>query len=329
MSEKLYIAGVELERVEREGMTCIYPAERIPLEYLALATDLSSAHADGDIVNIEANPEKYPAQGAYFIESEPQDHEFVTAMGHLVDSRFEALVDGVWNNYRKRQIFDKWGEHLDSGGTIVNGVPHGSLLDIGVFHAIPYVIFGRLGAKFRSGIDISQGINGLGREFNGQKVELARALGWASHKMWFVTPRTDNTEKSEFAQVVPANQIDPQNRVVRADLAQEQRIGGMFITAALSATSFVKNGEVYEMVAPTVGSLRVFDHYRTRVSVVAGKIQGAAQPSYEMSSKLRRLMGNDQALARQGDELSISVTAGQNASVVGSKYAYQGREVSA
>ena len=326
MSENLQIAGVALERVEVEGITYTYPQERIPLEYLALATDLSSAHADGDIVTREANPEKYPAQGAYFLESKPHDHRFVTDTGNLVDSRFEALVDDVWHNYRKRQIFDRWGEHLDSGGTIVNGVPHGSLLDVGVMHAIPYVILGRLGLTFRAGTDISQGINYLGRSFQERKVELARALAWANHKIWFVTPRTKNTEESEFAQVVPADQIiDPQNRVVRADITQEQRIGGMFITAALSATSFVKNGEVYEMVAPTIGSLRTFDHYRTRVSVVAGKIQGAEQPSYEMSSKLRRLKGNDETLARQGDEFSISMTAGQNAAVPGSEYAFQGR----
>jgi hypothetical protein len=257
MSENLHIAGVALERVEIEGITYTYPQQRIPLEYLALATDLSSAHADGDIVTLEANPEKYPAQGAYFLESQPKDYEFVTNMGNLVDSRFEALVNDIWHNHRKRQIFDRVGEHIDSGGTIVNSVPHGSLLDIGVMHAIPYVILDRLGVRFRAGIDISQGITGLGREFNGHKVELASALAWASNKIWFVTPRTKNTDESEFVQVVSADQIiGPQNRVVRADIAREQKVGGMFITAALSATSFVKNGEVHEMVAPTVGSLR-------------------------------------------------------------------------
>jgi hypothetical protein len=325
MSEFLNIAGVELERVEVEGVTYTYPADRMPHEHLALATDLSSAHADGDdIVMLETDPEAYPAQGAYFLASEPRDHEFVTNMGNQVDSRFENMLDRMLEDKQQVKMLDRIAEHLESGGNIVNAVPHGSLLDIGVMHGLAYAALARNEVTFRSGIDISHGITGLGREFGGHKVALATALSWACHKIWFVTPRTENAARSEYSQVVPNSQIDQQNRVARADIAAEQDTGGMLITAALSATSYKLVGDARQLMAPTLGTLKMFVHPRTQLSVTVGEIQSAQQPIYEFNSRLWQLSEDEPVLKAQGDEILETMTADLNATVADSRFVYEG-----
>ena len=323
MSEMITIAGVDLEQVEIEGITYSYPVERIPLDHLELATDLSSAHAEGTIVGLPTDPKAYPAQGAYFLESKPRDADFVINMGNLVDERFEGLLDNIFQDERKLQTLVRFAELLENGENIVNAVPHGSLLDIGVMHGLVYAGLSRLGANFRSGIAISQGVNGLGKEFNGYMVPLSTALSWACNKIWFVTPRTENSEKSEFAQVVPKDQIDQQNRVVRFDSQKEQKDGGMLITVAPSATSYKRlaSGERL-LITPTLGTLKMFAHPNTHVAVAVGAIQYARRPSYELGAELTQLGGDDDAIIRQGDRILRIMTRGLNEMNGGSGFVY-------
>ncbi|HVA10714.1 MAG TPA: hypothetical protein VNG32_00925, partial [Candidatus Dormibacteraeota bacterium] len=225
MVERINIDGVALEREEVAGISYTYPIPRMPTEYIALSTELSSAHAKDKIVRLDTDPDLHPAQGAYFLSGQAQDWKFVANMGEIVDPRFKDMLEGLMQDRQKVKTLQRIGEHLEKGDSVVNAVPHNSLVDIGLMHALAYTGLGRLGYDFRAGIVISQGITGLAREFNGANVPLPTALSWASDKVWLVTPRTENARRSKFSEVVPASQINQQNKVVRADIADEQERG--------------------------------------------------------------------------------------------------------
>ena len=324
MSEQLNIDGVALEREEVAGISYTYPIPRMPNEYIALSTELSSAHADDKIVKLDTNPELHPAQGAYFLAGQAQDWEFVANMGEIVDPRFKNMLESLLQDKQKVKTLQRIGEHLENGDSVVNAVPHSSLMDIGLMHALAYTGLGRLGCDFRAGIVISQGVTGLASEFNGSNVPLPTALSWASDKVWLVTPRTENTRRSKFSEVVPASQINQQNKVVRADIADEQERGGMLITAALSGTSHQEENGIHWLNAPTPGTLRMFARSRTYIAVAFGKIEGSDTPTFGLHEELKQISGDDEVLEADGHELMSIMTDGLNTTVNATDFAYAG-----
>jgi hypothetical protein len=328
MSELSVISGVNLEQVEREGIRYTYPLERVPIEHLVLATELSSAHAIDPIVKLVVNPECYPAQGSYFLSGQPQSPEFITGMGNVIHESFGDMLAGILDNPKKVETLKRMAEHLENGDNIANWVPHGPLLDIGLQQGLVQAGLSSLGASFRSGIVISQGVTGLGLKFNKEldPVPLATALSWASNKVWFVFPRTENAQESEFARVVPAEQIDRWNRVVRADIEAEQDEGGILITVAPSATSYKEgpNGEK-RLVAATPGTVKMFAKPNTYVSQAVGAFLGAEKPSYYRSPELSQLSGAAEELLEQSDAAMQEMTNDLNREVPDSAFDFLGR----
>ena len=100
-------------------------------------------------------------------------------MACLIDPRFEALIDDALADEATVASFHRLGEHLQSGGNVINAVPHGPLLDIGLLHAMAYIALSRLGYAPKMGIVISHGISGRGKRFGDDLVCLADALDWA------------------------------------------------------------------------------------------------------------------------------------------------------
>ncbi|MFI5270563.1 MAG: hypothetical protein ACHQT9_00775 [Candidatus Saccharimonadales bacterium] len=316
MPELYESAGVMLERVEVTDplgtIDYIYPVDRAKIDHIRLAVELSSSHATGDIVPLDADPDRFPAQGSYFMSSTPKPPEFCRLVGKEIDPRFPSILDAVLADPRKEDILKRIGDTLAAGNNVVNAVPHGSLKDIGMLHGIMVLGLAELDYDVRSGTIISQGVTGLGKKFAGELVPLTNALGYASNKVWYVTPRTKNAENSRYANEVPAELIDQQNRVNRADIVTEQRVGGMVITAAMSGTSFVPDGDHLRVLPPNLSTLRLFAHSNTFVAVVSGDIDGREDFVYEISPELRQLSGTDEELVRQGDELMQEMTDGLN-----------------
>jgi hypothetical protein len=316
MPEIYESAGVQLERVEVAdplgNIDYIYPLERAKVDHILLAVELSSSHATGDIVPLDADPDRFPAQGSYFMSSTPQTPEFIRLVGKEIDSRFPAIVDAVLDDPRKKDMLKRIGDTLAAGNNVVNAVPHGSLKDIGMLHGIMVIGLAELDYDIRSGTIISQGVTGLGKEFAGKLLPLTNALGHASNKVWYVTPRTKNAKNSRYANEVPQELIDQQNRVNRVDIETEQKVGGMVITAAISGTSFVPDGDRLLIHPPNLSTLRLFAHSNTFMAVVSGDIDGREDYVYEISSDLRQLSGTDEELVQQGDEIMQEMTDGLN-----------------
>jgi hypothetical protein len=325
MTEQL-MAGVPVNQESIKGITYTFPVPRKPDEHVRLASGLSAAHARDGIVLLEASQERYPAQGAYFLDGQPQSPKFVVDMGNLIDPRFGPMLDRILLDEQKVETLQKIGKHLEKRGSIVNVVPHGSLLDIGLEDGLAYAALKRLGYEFRSGIMISQGVTHLGKEFkkfSDEPVPLSDALSWICHKEWLVTPRTENAQNA-FGRYVADEEIDKQNRAVRADILNEQENGGLFLTVAPSATSYTKKEDgTYPLAAPNLATLRLFAHERTLVAVTFGAIHGSKRPAFGMHGELLQLSGNDDRLTAQGDELMRIMATGLNQVVRGAHFVYE------
>jgi hypothetical protein len=312
-----------LTRAEIDRTTYTYPDPRMSLEHVKLSMELSSAHADDDrIVRLETNPKLYPAQDAYIMEGKPQDCEFIVNMGNHIDACFGGMLDHMLDDPKQKATLHHMGKLLTSGETVVNAVPHGPLLDIGLLHAAAHAGLGRLGYKNRAGIIISQGVTGLASEFNGVDVPLSTALSWACHKIWLVTPRTENVRNSLFSRVVPEEYINHRNHVVRDDVAAEQSVTydadghrrvGTLITAALSGTTDRQSADgIYRLAPPTLGTLRMFARQNTRIVVNVGGVQDEANPSIKIQPELFQLRGDDQAIRALGDVIMGRTAEGLN-----------------
>jgi hypothetical protein len=314
------IADIEVKELERSGRTYAYPLDYPNLERIEASIQLSASHDDGDVEGLKVDPDRYFAQDAYFSTGTAQSPEFVKAMAEVIDPRFDALLDGVLADPRRTARLHEMGAVLQAGGNVINAVPHGPLLDIGLQHAMAYIALARLGYEFTIGIVISHGVAGRGKRFNDDLVCLADALDWACDRVWYVTPQTPKTRQSSYAEVVSSVHIRERNAVVRADIAAAQDAGGILITVAPSATSNRTDSYgTHWLESPTLGTMRLMAHPKTQLAIVAGRVLGAATPSYDIVDEFVQLVDDDE-LPTQADELMARMVAGMRAADPGERY---------
>jgi len=298
------VAGIDLLELDRNGRRYAYPMDYPDLARIEASIQLSAQHDDGDVEGLKVDPDRYAAQDAYFSTGTAKDADFVQGMASIIDPRFDEMVERVLGVEATVASLHRIGAHLQSGGNVINAVPHGPLLDIGLLHAMAYIALSRLGYTPRMGIVISHGISGRGKRFGEDLVCLADALDWACDKVWYVTPRTSNVRESKYVELVPGERITQHNAVVRFDIANTLDAGGYVITAAPSATSNrVKKPGLYELERPTLGTIRLMSHPKTWVAIVAGRVLGAPTPRYSLVSDFPILAGNGQQLLTQGRAL--------------------------
>jgi len=265
---------------------------------------LSAQHDDGDVEGLKVDPEAYPAQDAYFSTGTAQPADFVQSMASIIDPRFGALIDRVLNDEATVASYHRLGAHLQTGGNVINAVPHGPLLDIGLLHATAYLALTRLGYTPKMGIVISHGISGRGKRFGEDLVCLADALDWACDKVWYVTPRTANVRESSYIELVPGEKVTEHNAIVRTDISATLDTGGYVITAAPSATSNrITADGTHQIESPTLGTLRLMSHPTTWIAIAAGRVLGASQMSYSLVPEFPILTGNGAQLIEQGAAL--------------------------
>jgi hypothetical protein len=316
------IAGIAIQEVDRNGRRYAYPLDYPNLERIEASIELSASHDDGDVEGLKVDPDRYAAQDAYFSAGQAQSPAFVQSMADVIDPRFGPLVEGVLADPRRTGILRQMGDHLAAGGNVINAVPHGPLLDIGLLHAMAYIGLARLGYEVRIGIVISHGVAGRGKRFNDDLVCLADALDWACDKIWYVTPQTPKTRRSSYAEVVSSEHIRQRNAVVRADIAAEQDRGGILLTVAPSATSNrTDSSGTHWLQAPTTGTMRLMAHPRTVVAIAVGRLLGTADPSYDVVKDFMSLQGDDvDVLSAQADELMAHMVHGMRAVDPGTTY---------
>ncbi|HTR71472.1 MAG TPA: hypothetical protein VMH41_14750 [Mycobacteriales bacterium] len=294
------IVGFEVQEADRGGRRYTYPMDYPNLERIEASIELAASHDDGDVEGLKVDPQRYPAQDAYFSTGVAQSPSFVRAMAGLVDPRFGALFDRVLSDEGNVASLRAMGDHLAAGGNIVNAVPHGPLLDIGLMHALPYLALADLGYDLRIGIVISHGVAGRGRRFNDELVCLADALDWACDKVWYVTPQTRKTRESSYTEVASRVHIHQRNAVVRADIGSELDRGGMLLTVAPSATSNrTDSAGVTWLESPTAGTMRLLAHPRTLVGIAGGRMLGMAEPGYSLGPELIAVSPDDGLLDAQ------------------------------
>jgi hypothetical protein len=314
------VAGIDLLESDRNGRRYAYPTDYPDLARIEASIQLSAQHDDGDVEGLKVDPELYAAQDAYFSTGTAKDADFVQGMACIIDPRFEAMVERVLADKAITESYHLLGEHLLLGGNVINAVPHGPLLDIGLLHAMAYIVLSRLGYEPKMGIVISHGISGRGKRFGEELVCLADALDWACDKVWYVTPRTRNVRESTYVELVPGERITQHNAAVRLDIANTLDLGGYVITAAPSATSNRVKGGVNQIEPPTLGTLRLMSHPKTWIAIAAGRVLGAATPSYSIVPDFKVLAGNGEQLLEQGKALIKSMCAEMNRIDAPTKY---------
>jgi hypothetical protein len=307
------VAGITVLEADRNGRRYAYPVDYPDLARIEASIELSAQHDDGDVEGLKVEPELYAAQDAYFSTGVAKSADFVQGMACIIDPRFEQLLDKVLADQATVASFHRLGAHLQSGGNVINAVPHGPLLDIGLLHATAYIALTRLGYAPKMGIVISHGISGRGKRFGEDLVCLADALDWACDKVWYVTPRTDNVRGSAYVELVPGERITQHNAIVRTDIAETLDAGGYVITAAPSATSNrVGHDGVHRIEPPTLGTLRLMSHPKTWIAIAAGRVLGAPTPSYSLVPEFPILAGNGEQLTAQGADLINRLAAEMN-----------------
>jgi hypothetical protein len=306
------VAGIDLLEADRNGRRYAYPMDYPDLARIEASIQLSAQHDDGDVEGLKVDPDLYPAQDAYFSTGTAKGADFVLGMASIIDPRFTPFVDQVLADEATVASFHRLGAHLQAGGNVINAVPHGPLLDIGLLHATAYIALTRLGYAPKMGIVISHGISGRGKRFGDDLVCLADALDWACDKVWYVTPRTANVRESTYVELVPGERITQHNAVVRLDIANTLDLGGHVITAAPSATSNRVIDGVHVIEPPTLGTLRLMSHPKTWIATAAGRILGAPTPTYSLLPDSPVLGGNGEQLIAQGRELINNLCAEMN-----------------
>jgi hypothetical protein len=156
------IAGIDVLEAERNGRRYAYPMDYPDLARIEASIQLSAQHDDGDVEGLKVDPDLYPAQDAYFSTGVAKGADFVQGMACIIDPRFEQVLETVLADETIVASYHRLGEHLRSGGNVINAVPHGPLLDIGLLHATAYIVLARLGYEPKMGIVISLGISGRG-----------------------------------------------------------------------------------------------------------------------------------------------------------------------
>jgi hypothetical protein len=316
------VAGISVLERDRNGRQYVYPGDYPNEARIEASIQLSASHDDGDVEGLKVDPETYAAQDAFFSSGIAKDADFVEAMACLIDPRFTELVEGALADPVTVAAYHLVGKHLQSGGNVINAVPHGPLLDIGLLHATSYLVLARLGYEPKMGIVISHGISGRGKRFGNDLVCLADALDWACNKVWYVTPRTSNVRESSYVELVPGERITAHNAVVRIDIAASLDEGGYVITAAPSATSNRVGADgVHLIEPPTLGTLRLMSHPRTLIAVAAGRVLGTGSPSYSLMPELLQLGGSGEELIAQGTELIERLASEMNRIDAPTKYA--------
>src|SRR6059058_3285920 len=112
------IAGFGVVEAERGARRYVYPPDYPNLERIEASIELSASHDDGDVEGLKVDPERYPAQDAYFSTGRAQSADFVNSMAEVIDSRFGALLDEVLQDERRVATLRRIGDHLASGGNI-------------------------------------------------------------------------------------------------------------------------------------------------------------------------------------------------------------------
>jgi hypothetical protein len=316
------VAGVTVQEAERAGRRYAYPEDYPNLDRISASIDLSAAHDDGDVEGLKVDPELYPAQDAYFSTGTAQPPDFVKSMASIIDPRFEALLEQALDDSRTVDTLHQIGAHLGGGGNVINAVPHGPLLDIGLLHATAYIALSRLGYSPRMGIVISHGISGRGKRFGPDLICLADALDWACDKVWYVTPRTSNVRESTYVELVSGERITAQNAVVLTDIAAALDDGGFVVTAAPSATTNKVGRDGTQLIEPpTLGTIRLMAHPTTVVAIAAGRVLGATTPSYSIVPEFASFAGSGAELSAQGAALIDRLCTEMNVIDPETKYA--------
>jgi hypothetical protein len=319
MSEYFELVGVKLERTFfnddlSSDIAYTYPETRVPDDYLEAALELSRGHVDGQIIELPIAPGTYHAQGAYMLDGPDVGPKTVKQMASVLEPNFENTFDKVMANHKTVDSIKHWGDILQSGGNVVHAINHGHTLDMGLQHALAYAALKELGVEFKNGFVISQGIARLAGEFFGMKIPYVNALKWPCDYVWLVTPNTSNArsmavrKRAEFAAL-----SQQQNTFIKAHLRQTQDQGSAFITVAPSGTTNrqVSPG-VREIALPIEGTLRLFDHPRTIVTVVGANILRAATAEYSIVTPFIHLNGNRERILAQGHYMCQLMAAQMN-----------------
>ncbi len=272
-----------------------YPKNRLDKRQLELAADLSSSHAVGIIQPLEVDPEKYPAMGAWRVDSKPIAPEDLERIAHDVYPPSDGVLEDLQTG-RQAEKIHRIGELLTSKHSIINTIPHSSISDIGLAHGLPVIALRKLGYKFRSGMVVSQGVTMLGREYHGLMIPVPDYLGYMCDTSWYVYPKTDKTASSELVEEVSEEMLKEPNGLVKTDMLAQQGEGGWFITSAVNATSYIRGKNDEHLLAGiTSGTIETVMEERTRVQKSIAEMMGREQPIFELCDEPLNIKTADEA----------------------------------
>lgn len=225
------------------------------LQMLETLAGIAGRHVEasnGRLALLPIDPERYPAQRAYYVDGTPQGAGIIETVANAASGHFPELQRQLADIESKSQEISRVGELLKGGNNVVLATNHGDLIDIALVEAAVCCSLEKLGYQARSGIIISKMISVLGYRFGEEVTPAVDALQLLCDDIYLSFPRTETTSRSGLARLLPSD-IERHNRKMRQHVkrnlkqgqpeADTPKPGGLLLAMAPSGTTDKQTAE--------------------------------------------------------------------------------------
>jgi hypothetical protein len=302
-----------------EGITYSYPPDSLRLddEQIDALCKLSASHAVGDLVQLEANPDEFPGQGAYCVESPLPDADTMIALGEIIYEGYGEFIESMLSDNRMLGRLRDIGGRLEAGKNVAHSIFHGPLLDDGLAHGAMTIGLKVLRYDFNAAMIVSGGTAGLGLKLKGEgipegtRLPITSGLNTGCDKVWHTIPRTDNARESDFARFVSEEQIKGLNDLTIGGLESDLGDGGWLFTVLPDGSTHKRGSDgEYVLFNPGRRTLEVMSYPGTYVQAAGGRFRDRQEPLYDFFGGPRRFSRFERFRLLQGDAMMLDMAAG-------------------
>ncbi len=251
--------------------------EQVMLQSWLPVAEKHASESGGDICALDINAEQYPEQGldVFHFSGDPQPPQVITGTTMLVDDRFEAICKELYNDPTSASAFDRAGEILDDGNSVIVATNHTELIDVAVVQAATYNYLKGQEREFSNGLVISKMVSLIGSTKLQQKEEdmpipATAVLKILCDDVYMSYPKTATTRKTELARSMP-EVIRASNRKVSTAIAQKLGEGSMLLAMCPSGTTdkLEKTGDTCTLQPVQAGTARLMSREDTYILPIA------------------------------------------------------------
>jgi hypothetical protein len=192
----------------------ITTTDRLLLDELARLGRRHIDEGQGQLVMLEADPERYCAQQGVHLAGAPQPPVVIEGVAVLAEARFPELLAAMTMAEARHGSLTTLAKHLRQGGNCVLVTNHGSLIDIALAEAALVCALAHHDVTFRTGIIISKVVSMIGITLGTEMLAAADALTMLCDDVFLSFPRTKEVAQSALTTELGAD-IDLHNTAVK------------------------------------------------------------------------------------------------------------------